>query len=294
MIILIFSFLFIFISCFDININDKTFNNLLNSLNDYLQTENDNYNKIYSSAEKYLKKIRNQEEYLKFMKDINNNYYYPLNSKKSSLFFNLLPSHNLINNENCYSYHLIIGNNKNIYLLCINNIYNLLSLYNLTTDEKYAIKIIKKPLSLKLDFSFSVHISFSAFDEEQTRIYIFNNQLVYSILLRLNIYLNNITILNIKNFTLPKSDKNSPDILESNKDIYNINDNLIYLSTTLYHANRYVIYGYSTGEINIYLIKDKFKDNYLSVRTTFNLYKIINKIYQIQGYLFFVTDIRKK
>ena len=294
MIILIISFLVILISCFATNINDNDFNNILNNLNDYLQTENDNYNKIFTSAEKYLKKIRNHEEYLKFIKDINNNFYYPLNRKKSSLFFNLLPSHNLINNENCYSYHLIVGNNKNMYLLCINNIYNLLSLYNLTSDDQYTIKIIKKPLSLKLDFSFSIHTSFSAFDEEQTRIYIFNNQLVYSILLKLNIYLNNITILNIKNFTIPKSDIGSLHITKSNKNLSNRNENLIYLSTTLYHANRYIIYGYSTGEIKIYLIKDKYKDNYLSVRTTFNLHKTINKIYQIQGYLFVVTDNKKK
>ena len=302
MIFVIISLLVIFISCFVLNKNDNNFNNILTHLNYILVTEKENYNKIYASSEKYLKKLRNQEDYLKFIKDINNNYYYPLNKKKNSLYFNLLPIPNLINKENCFSYHLIVSNSKNIYLICINNVYNLLSLYNLTTEEQFAKKIIKIPLSLSLDFSFDIHLSFSAFDEEQTKIYIFNNQLVYSILLNFNFILDNITIANIKNFTIPKSDlttenntNNSKSISKKVNDIeYDINENLIYLSTTLYHANRYIIYGYSTGEIKVYLIRDKSKNNYISVRTTFNLHKTINKIYQIQGYLFVVTDNKKK
>lgn len=302
MIFVIISLLVIFISCFVLNKNDNNFNNILTHLNYILVTEKENYNKIYASSEKYLKKLRNQEDYLKFIKDINNNYYYPLNKKKNSLYFNLLPIPNLINKENCFSYHLIVSNSKNIYLICINNVYNLLSLYNLTTEEQFAKKIIKIPLSLSLDFSFDIHLSFSAFDEEQTKIYIFNNQLVYSILLNFNFILDNITIANIKNFTIPKSDlttenntNNSKSISKKVNDIeYDINENLIYLSTTLYHANRYIIYGYSTGEIKVYLIRDKSKDNYISVRTTFNLHKTINRIYQIQGYLFVVTDNKKK
>ena len=294
MIYAIFSFLTIFISCIDLNKNDNNFNYILTHLNYILETENDNYNKIHSSSEKYLKKLRAQEDYLKFIKDINNNYYYPLNKKKNSLYFNLLQSPNLINNEDCFTYHLIISNSKNIYLICINNLYNLLSLYNLTTDEQYAKKVIKIPLSLSLDLSIQTHLSFSAFEEEQTKIYIFNNRLVYSILLNFNFIFDNITISHIKNFTIPKSDSTMENNSISNDISYDINDNLIYLSTTLYHANRYIIYGYSTGEIKVYLIKDKSRDNYISVRTTFNLHKAINKIYQIQGYLFVVTDNRKK
>ncbi len=255
MIFVIISLLVIFISCFVLNKNDNNFNNILTHLNYILVTENENYNKIYASSEKYLKKLRNQEDYLKFIKDINNNYYYPLNKKKNSLYFNLLPIPNLINKENCFSYHLIVSNSKNIYLICINNVYNLLSLYNLTTEEQFAKKIMKIPLSLSLDFSFDIHLSFSAFDEEQTKIYIFNNQLVYSILLNFNFILDNITIANIKNFTIPKSDLTTENNTNNSKSIgkkvidieYDINENLIYLSTTLYHANRYIIYGYSTG-----------------------------------------------
>ena len=283
MIFVLISLLIILISCFELNKNNDNFNNILKYLNANLENENNNFNQIYSTSETYLNKIRSQENYLKFIKDINNNFYYPLNKKKSSLFFNLLPLNNLINNNNCYSYHLIVGNNINIYLLCINNNYNLISLYNLTTDEQYSKNVIKIPILLDLDFSFPIHISFSAFDEEQTKIYIFNNQIVYSILLKFNYLLDNITISNIKNFTIP----NFP---EGN----DINENLLYLSTTLYHANRYIIYGYATGEIKVYLIKDKSKDDYISIRTSFNLHKTINKIYQTQGYLFVVTDNKKK
>ena len=288
MIILLLSFLLILISCFELNKNDDNFNNILKYLNSNIETEKDNFNKIYTSSEKYLHKLKTQEEYLKFIKDINNNYYYPLNKKKSSLFFNLIPTHNLINNDNCFSYHIIIGKNKNIFLLCINNEYNLLSLFNLTTEEHFYKNIIEIPISISLNFSFPIHISFSAFEEEQTKIYIFNNQIIYSIILKLNFILDEIKISNIKNFSIPDLE------MSSNLPI-NIDNNLIYLSTTLYHGNRYIIYGYSTGEIKVYLIRDKSKDDYyISVRTTFNLHKNIYKIYQIQGYLFVVTDNKKK
>ena len=289
MIFVIFPLFIILISSFEFNKNGDNFNNILKYLNANLEYENINFNRIYSSSEKYLHKIRSQENYLKFIKDINNNFYYPLN-KKSSIFFNLLPSNNLINNENCYSYHLIIGNNINIYLLCININLDLLSLYNLTSDEQYSKNVIKIPFTLNLDFSFPIHISFSAFDEEQTKIYFFNNKNIYCIFLKLNNLLDNITISNIKNFTLPNSHLSSHNSIKND----DINNNLIYLSTTLYHSNRYIIYGYSTGEIKVYLIKDKSKDDYISIRTIFNLHKTISKIYQIQGYLFVVTDNKKK
>ena len=289
MVLFIISILITLISCFELNTNDDNFSNILKYLNSHLDNEKDNFNKIHLLSEKYLQLIKKQEDYLKFIKDMNNNFYYPLNKKKSSLFFSLIPPHNLINNDNCFSYHIIIGKNKNIFLLCINNEYNLLSLFNLTTDEQFSKNIIKIPMSISLDYSFPIHISFSAFEEEQTKIYIFNNQIIYSVILKLNFLLDSIKISNIKNFTIPDSD------ISSNLPISNnLDNNLIYLSTTLYHGNRYVIYGYSTGEIKVYLIKDKTKDDYISVRTTFNLHKNINKIYQIQGYLFVVTDNKKK
>jgi hypothetical protein len=213
-----------------------------------------------------------------------------LNKKKSSLIFNLIPLINIVNNENCFSYHIILGKNKNCFLFCINKEYNLIRLFNLSKDGNISKNITKIPFTINLNFSFPVHISFSAFEEEQTKFYIFNNQIIYSIILKLNYLLDVIQISSIKNFTIPFPTNKLSD-LQMN---ININNNLIYLSTTLYHGNRYIIYGYSTGEIKVYLIKDKSKDDYISVRTTFNLHKTIYKIYQIQGYLFVVTDNKKK
>ena len=290
MIFLIISLLIIFISCFSLNKNDDNFNNIIKYLNSNLEIENDNLNLIHKYSEKYFQKLKKQENYMKFIREINSKFYYPLNKKKNSLVFKLLPSRNLLNNENCYSYHLIIGNSKNIFLLCVNNLYNLMTIHNLTANEHYSKNVIEIPLSLTLDYSSPIHLSFSAFDEEQTKIYIFNNQLVYSIVLRINYFFDNITISSIKNFTIP----NSEIYLNETVKFKDINQNLIYLSTTLYHANRYIIYGYSSGEIKVYLIKDKSKDNFISLRTAFNLHKNIYKIYQIQGYLFVVTDNRKK
>ena len=68
----------------------------------------------------------------------------------------------------------------------------------------------------------------------------------------------------------------------------------MYISTTLYHGNRYILYGYENGECKVYLLKDKYNDSYISPRTIFNLNQKIYKIYQIQGYLFIISENRKK
>lgn len=289
MIFLLISLLIILISCKVINNNDDYFNFILKYLNRNLKNDNYNLKKIYTSTEKYLQKQKIQEDYLKFINDINSNYYYSLNKKKNSLVLNLLSSNTLINNNNCYSYHLFIGNDDNIYLLCINNKYSLLSLYNLTINEKMSKSIINIPVSLSLDYSLPIYLSFSSFDEEQAKIFIFNNQIVYTLYLKINYFIDSFTISNIKKLIIPISD------ISTNLRINtNIDNNLIYLSTTLYHGNTYIIYGYSTGVIKVYLMNDKSKDDNISIRTVFNLHKNINKIYQIQGYLFIVTDNRRK
>ena len=289
MIFLLISLLIILISCKVINNNDDYFNFILKYLNRNLKNDNYNLKKIYTSTEKYLQKQKIQEDYLKFINDINSNYYYSLNKKKNSLVLNLLSSNTLINNNNCYFYHLFIGNDDNIYLLCINNKYSLLSLYNLTINEKMSKSIINIPVSLSLDYSLPIYLSFSSFDEEQAKIFIFNNQIVYTLYLKINYFIDSFTISNIKKLIIPISD------ISTNLRINtNIDNNLIYLSTTLYHGNTYIIYGYSTGVIKVYLMNDKSKDDNISIRTVFNLHKNINKIYQIQGYLFIVTDNRRK
>ena len=289
MIFLLISLLIILISCKVINNNDDYFNFILKYLNRNLKNDNYNLKKIYTSTEKYLQKQKIQEDYLKFINDINSNYYYSLNKKKNSLVLNLLSSNTLINNNNCYSYHLFIGNDDNIYLLCINNKYSLLSLYNLTINEKMSKSIINIPVSLSLDYSLPIYLSFSSFDEEQAKIFIFNNQIVYTLYLKINYFIDSFTVSNIKKLIIPISD------ISTNLRINtNIDNNLIYLSTTLYHGNTYIIYGYSTGVIKVYLMNDKSKDDNISIRTVFNLHKNINKIYQIQGYLFIVTDNRRK
>ena len=68
---------------------------------------------------------------------------------------------------------------------------------------------------------------------------------------------------------------------------------MLYLTTTLYHGNRYIIYGFKNGEIKVDLLVDKIKNNYITTRTIFNM-KQIYKIYLAQGFLFIITDNRKK
>ena len=100
----------------------------------------------------------------------------------------------------------------------------------------------------------------------------------------INNCMENFSVSSIKNYVIPASN------ISSN---LRINNNLIYLSTFLHNGDRYIIYGYSTGEIKIYIINEKLNDHHLSMKTTFNLHKKINKIYQIQNYLFIVTNNKR-
>jgi hypothetical protein len=252
-------------------------------LNRNPKIENNNFKKLFSSTNNYLQKRKIQEDYLKIINNIKNNYYYPLN-QKNSIILDLLSTFDLISNDNCYSYHIIIGNKNNLYLLCINYRYNLLSLYNLTIINKKGKKIITIPLFLNLDYTFPIHLSFSSLNEEQATIYIFNKNMIYSVSLVINNCMENFSVSSIKNYVIPASK------ISSN---LRINNNLIYLSTFFYHGNRYIIYGYSTGEIKIFIINEKSNDHYLSIKTTFNLHKKINKIYQMQDYLFIVTNNKR-
>ena len=249
-----------------------------------LDQEKNNFEKIYQSSQEYLTKLENQKSYLTFIQNINDEFYRSLNRNYNSLQLQLLPSLDFLQyGNNCVSYHLIIGI-KCKYLLCLNNKYNLLSLYNITSDKNNSALIKNISINITLNYSYPIHVSFSAFDEEQTKIYIFNNNYIFSLLLKFNYRLDDIMLFSIKNFTI-------------NNTIINADNELIYLSTTLYHGNRYIIYGYSNGKIFIYLIRDKtnnLENNYVSIRTVFNLHKKIDKIYQTQGYLFVVTDDRKK
>ena len=227
-----------------------------------------------------MKELITQKEYVDFIKNINTKYYYPIQDTKSSLDFEHLSLYDSINNKSCFYKHLLIGE-KQISLLCINHLYNSLSLYDLSSrNEINNTKVFQIPLSLNLNYSKSVKVSFSAFDEEETKIFIFNDDKIYSLHLRLNYSLDNFKLSYINNFTIANYTNES--------------QNLIYISTTLYHGNRYIIYGYKTGECKIYFLRDKFNDSYISPRTIFSMKHEIYKIYQIQGYLFIIDENRKK
>ena len=277
-------FLFIISNCYIKKSSDISNDNEYTSIKVGLEQEKNNFEKIYQSSQEYLTKLENHKSYLKFIQNINDEFYHSLNKNYNSLQLRLIPSLNILqNSKNCISYHLIIGI-KCEYLLCINNKYNMLSLYNITSEKNNSTLIKNISINITLNYSYPIQVSFSAFDEEQTKIYIFNNNHIFSLLLKFNYRLDDIMLFSIKNFTI-------------NNIITTIENDLIYLSTTLYHGNRYIIYGYSNGKIFVYLIRDKTnisENNYVSIRTVFNLHKKIDKIYQTQGYLFVVTDDRKK
>ena len=165
--------------------------------------------------------------------------------------------------------------------------FNLLSLFNLTSSEEINKNLIfQLPISLNLNYSNSIKVSFSALDEGESKIFIFNEQYIYSISIKLSYSFDNLKIAAIKNFTLNHN---------MTRDLNNLDkmDKLIYLSTALYHGNRYIIYGYKKGEIKVYLLNDKQKNSYITTRTIFNLNQIY-KIYHTQGFLFIITDNKKK
>ena len=274
----IFSLLIILISCFNVNKNETNFDNSLEYLYNKLGKEINNFDILHKATEQYMNELQNQKNYIKFIENINNKYYYPFENQKLSLDLEHLSFSNIINNKSCIFNYLLINEQK-VSLLCIDNLYKSLSLYNLNSQEDINnTKVFEIPLSLNLNYSDNISISFSPFDEEETKIFIFNREKIYSIHLKLNYSLDNFILAYVNNFTVED---------------YN-QDNLLYISTVLYHGNRYILYGYENGECKVYLIKDKYKDNYISTRAVFNLNQKIYKMYQTQGYLFIINEDRKK
>ena len=274
--------LIILISCLNVNNTKTTFDKTIEPLYKHFEKEINNIESLNLSIEQYIKELINQKEYINFVRNINNNYYYSIQDAKTSLDFETISLNDSINNKNCIYKYLLIGE-KQISLLCINYLYNSLSLYDLSSKEGINnTKIFQIPLSLNLNYSNTVKVSFSAFDEEETKIFIFNDDKIYSIHLRLNYSLDSFKLSYINNFTIVGC---------ANE---NENKNLMHVSTTLYHGNRYMIYGYKNGECKIYFLRDKFNDSYISPRTIFNMKHEIYKIYQIQGYLFLIDENRKK
>ena len=272
--------LIILISCLNVNNTKNNFDNTIEPLNKHFEKEINNIDTLNLSIEQYIKELINQKEYINFVRNINNNYYYSIQDTKSSLDFETASLNDSINTKNCIHKYLLIGE-KQISLLCINYLYNSLSLYDLSFKEGINnTKIFQMPLSLNLNYSNSIKVSFSAFDEEETKIFIFNDDKIYSIHLRLNYSLDSLKLSYINNFTIVN--------------YTNDNKNLIHVSTTLFHGNRYMIYGYKNGECKIYFLRDKFNDSYVSPRTIFKMKHEVYKIYQIQGYLFIIDENRKK
>ena len=270
--------LIILISCLNVNNNETNFENDFDSLNKHLEKEINNFEELNLSIEQYKNELNSQKEYIKFVQFINNNYYYPIKTTKISLVFERFPLlNNSISKKNCISNFLLIAENQ-ISLLCINDQYNYLTLFDLSSKNKSNEEPFKLEIPLDLNFSNSISVSFSSFDEEETKLFVFNNEKIYSIHLKLNYSLDNFKILYINNFTISNS----------------TNDNLIHISTTLYHGNRYIIYGYKNGECKVHLLRDKFNDSFISIRTAFDMKQPIYKIYQIQGYLFVINENRKK
>ena len=270
--------LIILISCLNVNKNETNFGNSLGYLYNKLGKEINNFDILYKTTEQYMNELQNQKNYINFIESINNKYYYPFENKKVSLNLEHLSFSNIINNKNCIFNYLLINEQKTS-LLCIDNLNSSLSLYYLNSKEdNNNTKVFEMPLSLDLNYSNNISVSFSPFDEEETKIFIFNKEKIYSIHLKLNYSLDSFKIAYINNFTIENYSK----------------DNLLYISTVLYHGNRYILYGYENGECKVYLIKDKYKDNYISSRTVFNLNQKIYKMYQTQGYLFVINEDRKK
>ena len=272
--------LIILISCLNVNNTKNDFDNTIEPLNKHFEKEINNIDTLNLSIGQYIKELINQKEYINFVRNINNNYYYSIQDTKSSLDFETASLNDSINTKNCIYKYLLIGE-KQISLLCINYLYNSLSLYDLSSKEGINnTKIFQMPLSLNLNYSNSIKVSFSSFDEEETKIFIFNDDKIYSIHLRLNYSLDSFKLSYINNFTIVN--------------YTNDNKNLIHVSTTLFHGNRYMIYGYKNGECKIYFLRDKFNDSYVSPRTIFKMKHEVYKIYQIQGYLFIIDENRKK
>lgn len=286
--LMIITSLIILISCSNINNNEFHILNKIEYLYKNFEEEINNFHILNRTIESYMNELKYQNNYIKFISNLNKNYYYSLQKeKKDSITLEYIPLSDFINDTNCISYYLLIGEHEQTLLLCINNRYNLLSLYNLTSNIEINKNLIFQiPISINFNYSNSIEISFSAFDEGESKIYIFNGLKIYSIHIKFNYTFENFKIAKINNFTINNNILNDLNSLEKQ-------NKLLYLTTTLYHGNRYIIYGFKNGEIKVDLLVDKINNNYITTRTIFNM-KQIYKIYLAQGFLFIITDNRKK
>ena len=117
-------------------------------------------------------------------------------------------------------------------------------------------------------------VSFSGFEEDNSVIFLSNNE-VFIIVLQINFSEGNIYIPIIQKFPI--------ELLNQT------NSKMIFYDIVNYHLNRYLVLGYNTGEILVYLCKT----NSILLKTHITFPSKIDKLFLQQGLLLIVSNSNK-
>ena len=245
--------------------------NLTNKITNKYENEFDLFNEIQEISLNHINKLTKYKKYYDFINGLS--YSFSL-SDSPSKNINYLNSKTQILLDDCTHFHSVqikhLKENKHL-LICINKNFSLISIYNISESNFNYLSSIKLNLELNIK---KTQVSFSGFEEDNSVIFLSNNE-VFIIVLQINFSEGNIYIPIIQKFPI--------ELLNQT------NSKMIFYDIVNYHLNRYLVLGYNTGEILVYLCKT----NSILLKTHITFPSKIDKLFLQQGLLLIVSNSNK-
>ena len=245
--------------------------NLTNKIKNIYEKEYYLFNEIQEISLNHINKLTKYKKYYDFINGLS--YSFSLSDNPSKTI-NYLNSKNQIIVDDCSYFHSVqikhLKENKHL-LICINKNFSLISFYNISESNFNYLSSVK--LNIAVDIN-NTQISFSGFEEDNSVIFLSNNE-VFIIVLQINFSEGNAYIPIIQKFPIE---------LLNQKD-----SKMIFYDIVNYHLNRYLVLGYNTGEILIYLCKT----NSILLKTHITFPSKIDKLFLQQGLLLIVYNSNK-
>ena len=245
--------------------------NLTNKIIDKYENEFDLFNEIQEISLNHINKLTKYKKYYDFINGLS--YSFSL-SESPSKNINYLNSKTKILLDDCTHFHSVqikhLKENKHL-LICINKNFSLISIYNISESNFNYLSSIKLNLELNIK---NTQVSFSGFEEDNSVIFLSDKE-VFIIVLQINFSEGNIYIPIIQKFPI--------ELLNQT------NSKMIFYDIVNYHLNRYLVLGYNTGEILVYLCKT----NSILLKTHITFPSKIDKLFLQQGLLLIVSNSNK-
>ena len=245
--------------------------NLTNKITKIYENEFYLFNEIQEISLNHINKLTKYQNYYDFINGLS--YSFSLSDSPSKII-NYLNSKTQILLDDCTHFHSVqikhLKENKHL-LICINKNFSLISIYNISESNFNYLSSIKLNLELNIK---KTQVSFSGFEEDNSVIFLSNNE-VFIIVLQINFSEGNIYIPIIQKFPI--------ELLNQT------NSKMIFYDIVNYHLNRYLVLGYNTGEILVYLCKT----NSILLKTHITFPSKIDKLFLQQGLLLIVSNSNK-